>query len=208
MEQVLDVYKQPYNKHFPVVCMDESPKQLVEVANGTIAMKPGKETRRDCHYIRHGMVNIFMAGEPLKGKRYVQVLETKTKKDWARFVEQIVNKWYPKATRIRLVLDNLRTHCPAALYETFSPQKAKALWDRLEFIYTPVHGSWLNMAEIELHVLNGQCLNRPLDSIEKVKQEVAAWQKDRNSKNSKINWQFTTKDARIKLKRLYPTLHT
>lgn len=184
MEQVLDVYKLPYDAQYPVVCMDESPKQLIEVAGGTVAMQPGKEARQDCNYIRHGMVNIFMAGEPLKGKRYVEVHETKTNRDWALFVEKIV-ALYPKAAKVRLVLDNLRTHSPAALYETFAPRKAKALWDRLEFIYTPVHGSWLNMAEIELHVLNGQCLNRALDSIEKVKQEVAAWQKDRNSKISK-----------------------
>jgi hypothetical protein len=207
MEQVLDVYKQPYNKQFPVVCMDESPKQLVEVRNGTIAMKPGKDRRQDCHYIRHGMVNVFMATEPLTGRRYIEIHETKTKKDWALFVEKIVDQ-YPMATKIRLVLDNLRTHTPAALYETFAPQKAKALWDRLEFIYTPVHGSWLNMAEIELHVLNGQCLNRPLDSIEKVKEEVDAWKSNRDQQNKKINWQFTTKEARIKLKRLYPTFET
>ena len=185
--------------------MDESPKQLIEVRNGTVAMKPGKDKRQDCYYIRHGMVNIFMAGEPLKGKRFVKVHETKTKKDWALFVEQIVAN-YPTATKIRLVLDNLRTHSPAALYETFPPAKAKALWDRLEFVYIPVHGSWLNMAEIDLHVLNVQCLNRPLESIEKVKQEVNAWQTDRNNKNNKINWQFTTQDARTKLKHLYPTL--
>jgi hypothetical protein len=205
MEQVLDVYKLPYDEQYPVVCMDESPKQLVEVRNGTVAMKPGKEKRQDCDYIRHGMVNLFMAGEPLRGRRYVEVRETKTKKDWALFVEQIINQ-YPGATKVRLVMDNLKTHSAAALYETFAPAKAKALWAKVEFIYTPVHGSWLNTAEIELHVLNGQCLNRPLDSIEKVRQEVEAWQKERNNKNSKINWQFTTQDARIKLKRLYPTV--
>lgn len=204
MEQVLDVYKLPYDEQYPVVCMDESPKQLVEVRNGTVAMKPGKEKRIDCDYIRHGMVNIFMAGEPLKGRRFVEVHERKTKKDWALFVEQIVAH-YPTATKIRLVLDNLRTPSPAALYESFPPEKAKALWNRLEFIYTPVHGAWLNMAEIELHVLNSQCLNRPLDSIEKVKAEIQAWQQDRNNKNQKINWQFTTQDARLKLKRLYPS---
>lgn len=166
--------------------MDESPKQLVEVCNGTVGIKPGKEKRRDCDYIRHGMLNIFMAGEPLKGKRYVEVHETETKKDWALFVEQIVEH-YPSVTKIRLVLDNLRTHSPAALHETFPPEKAKALWGLLEFIYTPVHGSWLNMTEIDLHVLNVECLNRPLDSIGKVRNEVALWQKHRNSKNSKIN---------------------
>jgi hypothetical protein len=154
------------------------------------------------------MVNVFMAGEPLAGKRYVEVHLTKTKRDWALFVNKIAEQWYPKATKIRLVLDNFSTHSAAALYETFEPRKAKALWDRLEFIYTPVHGSWLNMAEIELHVLNGQCLNRPLHSIEMVKAEVEAWQRDRNNQNRKINWQFTTKDARIKLKKLYPTFDT
>jgi hypothetical protein len=208
MEQVLEVYKQPYDKDFPVVCMDESPKQLVEVRKGTISMRPGKEKRQDGDYIRHGMVNIFMANEPLKGKRFVEVKPTKTKRDWALFVQKIAEQWYPKATKIRLVLDNFKTHAAAALYESFAPEKAKALWDRLEFIYTPVHGSWLNMAEIELHILNSQCLNRPLDSVQKVKAEVEAWQKDRNNKNKKINWQFTSKDARIKLKRLYPTIDT
>jgi hypothetical protein len=186
MEMLLWLYALPYDEQFPVVCFDESPKQLIEARNGTVAMESGKDKRQDCDYIRHGMVNVFMAGEPLKGKRYVEVHETKTKKDWALFVEKIADQ-YPTATKIRHVLDNLRTHSPAALYETFPPEKAKALWNRLEFIYTPVHGSWLNMAEIELRMLNGQCLNRPLDSIEKVKLEVDAWQKDRNNKNSNLS---------------------
>jgi hypothetical protein len=152
------------------------------------------------------VANIFMANEPLKGKRYVKVLTSKTKKDWAGFIKEIADKHYPEAKKIRLVMDNLNTHKPSALYETFPPAEAKRIWDRFEFIYTPKHGSWLNMAEIELNVLMGQCLNRRIDSITKIKQEVNAWQQNRNNKKSVINWQFKTDDARVKLKRLYPTI--
>lgn len=207
MERVLDVYKRPYNKDYPVVCMDESPKQLIEDACASTPMKPGQEARVDYEYIRHGVVNIFMANEPLQGKRIVEVTEFKTKKDWAVFVKSIADKQYPKAKKITLVMDNFKTHAASAFYETFEPEEAKRIWDRFEFVFTPKHGSWLNMAEIELHVLNGQCLNRHISSIEKIKQEVDAWQKYRNNKNSKINWQFTNNEARIKLKRLYPSIH-
>ncbi|MDQ6609485.1 MAG: IS630 family transposase [Bacteroidota bacterium] len=206
MEKVLDVYKTPYNSEFPVVCMDESPKQLIEEGKPSIAMKIGQETRIDYEYIRHGVVNIFMANEPLKGKRFVEVTEYKTKKDWAKFVKKIADDLYPKAKKIKLVMDNFKTHDPSAFYETFEPAEAKRLWDRFEFIYTPKHGSWLNMAEIELHVLNGQCLNRHLSTMKKVEQEVEAWQTNRNNKNSKIKWQFTNKKARVKLKKLYPSI--
>ena len=170
-------------------------------------MKPGSESRVDYEYIRHGVVNIFMANEPLHGKRFTQITELKTKKEWAMFVKMIADKKYPKAKKITLVMDNLNTHVASAFYETFEPKEAKRLWDRFEFIYTPKHGSWLNMAEIELHVLNGQCLNRHIATKEKVEEEVKAWQDDRNNKNNRINWQFTTKNARIKLKRLYPSIH-
>ena len=206
MENVLDVYKRPYNSEYPVVCMDESPKQLIGENRLHIAMKPGLEKRIDYEYIRHGVVNVFMANEPLSGKRYTDVTEYKTKKEWAIFIRKIAGK-YPKAKKITLVMDNFKTHSPTALYETFNPVEAKRIWDRFEFIYTPKHGSWLNMAEIELHVLNGQCLNRHIPTMDKVEHEVNAWQNDRNNKNSKINWQFTTKEARIKLKRLYPSIH-
>jgi hypothetical protein len=206
MERVLDVYKKPYDEEFPVVCMDESPKQLIEEGQLSQAMKPGHEARVDYEYIRHGVVNIFMANEPLKGKRFVEVTAFKTKKDWAVFVKRIADEWYPTVKKITLVMDNLKTHSASAFYDTFEPAEAKRLWDRFEFVYTPKHGSWLNMAEIELHVLNGQCLNRHIPTMQKIKEEVAAWQNNRNNKNSKINWQFENKDARIKLKRLYPSL--
>ena len=142
----------------------------------------------------------------MTGKRYVKVTDRRTKTDWAAFIKEISDKYYPSAKKIRLVMDNLNTHKPAALYESFSPEEAKRIWDRFEFIYTPKHGSWLNMAEIELNVLMGQCLNRRIDKMETIIQEVSAWQDDRNNKKSTINWQFTTDKARIKLKRLYPTI--
>jgi len=207
MEHVLDVYKRPYNKDYPVVCMDESPKQLIEEAKTAIAMKPGQETRVDYEYIRHGVINIFMANEPLRGKRFVAVTEFKTKKEWANFMKQIADKQYPEAKKITLVMDNFKTHNASAFYEVFEPKEAKRLWDRFEFVYTPKHGSWLNMAEIELHVLNGQCLNRHIADIKKIEEEVQAWQTNRNNKNSKINWQFTNKEARVKLKKLYPSIN-
>jgi hypothetical protein len=207
MEHVLDVYKKPYNEEFPVVCMDESPKQLIEEGKPTLPIRPGQEERVDYEYIRHGVVNIFMANEPLKGRRMVEVTEFKTKKDWAKFIKRIADELYPTATKITLVMDNFKTHAASAFYETFEPEEAKRLWDRFEFVYTPKHGSWLNMAEIELHVLNGQCLNRHIATIDKIKEEVDAWQQHRNNKNSKITWQFTNGDARIKLKRLYPSIH-
>ena len=204
MEKVLDVYKRPYNPQFPVVCMDESPKQLIKETRKPIATSPGQPARYDYEYERCGVCNIFMANEPLAGKRLVQITERKTKTQWAYFIERIAEN-YPKAERIILVMDNLSTHNPGALYEAFNPEKAKKLWDRFEFVYTPKHGSWLNMAEIELNVLNGQCLNRRIDDISLVESEAEAWQKHRNNKDSRINWQFTTEKARVKLKRLYPT---
>jgi len=204
MEQVLDVYKRPYDEDFPVVCMDESPVQLIETV-GEEKMEPGKDKRVDYEYIRHGVVNVFMANEPLKGQRLVEVTEYKTKKDWAKFVKRIADEMYPAAKRITLVMDNFKTHSIGAFYETFEPEEAKRLIDRFEFVFTPKHGSWLNMAEIELHVLNSQCLDRHIATIEEIIQEVQAWQEYRNNKNCKINWQFETIDARIKLKRLYPS---
>ena len=207
MEQVLDVYKRPYNKEYPVVCMDESPKQLIKETRIPVPMKAGQAARQDFEYERCGVSNIFMTSEPLKGKRYVKVTERKTKVDWAMLVKEIEEKYYKDAKKITLVMDNLSTHKPSALYETFTPKEAKRIWDRFEFIYTPKHGSWLNMAEIELNVLMGQCLNRRIDNLKTMKAEVEAWQYHRNNMNAKINWQFTTKDARVKLKKLYPSIY-
>ena len=207
MEVVLDVYKQPYDEEYPVVCMDESPKQLIEEARPNLPMKPGQLEKVDYEYIRHGVINIFMANEPLKGKRLVEVTKFKTKVDWAKFVKRIADEMHPEAKKITLVMDNFKTHSISAFYEAFEPIEAKRLIDRFDFKFTPKHGSWLNMAEIELHVLNGQCLNRHIESIEIIKDEVDAWQEHRNNKNSKINWQFTNADARVKLKRLYPSFY-
>jgi hypothetical protein len=206
MEQVLDVYKRPYDPDYPVICMDESPKQLIKQTRHVIPMKPGHPAKQDYEYEREGVVNIFIANEPLAGKRLVDVTDRKKKKEWASFVKQIADN-HPTAQKITLVLDNYGTHSPTAFYETFPPEQAKKLWDRFEFVYTPKHGSWLNMAEIELHVLNGQCLNRRIPTKQEVTAEVKAWHEARNNKNSKINWRFTTKDARIKLKRLYPSIY-
>jgi hypothetical protein len=206
MERVLDVYKRAYDPLHPVVCMDESPKQLIAETRVPIPARPGRVELYDCEYERLGMCNVFLACEPLQGRRFLRVMATKTKQDWASFVEEIA-ACYSSAERITLVMDNLSVHEPGALYETFPPDRAKALWERFEFVYTPKHGSWLNMAEIELNVLHGQCLKKRMDNIETVRREATAWQQNRNNKNAKVKWQFTTKDARIKLSRLYPTLH-
>ena len=207
MEQVLDVYKRSYDKKFPVVCMDESPKQLIKETRQPISAKPGHEAREDFEYERCGVVNIFLCSEPLKGKRHIEITERKTKADWAMFVKRIADEWFKETEKITLVMDNLATHKPGALYEVFEPAEAKRIWDRFEFVYTPKHGSWLNMAEIELNVLMGQCLNRRIDNMETIKQEAVAWQKHRNNKDAKINWQFTNEKARIKLLKLYPSIH-
>lgn len=204
MERVLEVYKRPFDPRYPVVCMDESPKQLIGETRIPIPASRGIPARHDYEYRRCGMCNIFLACEPLAGKRMVAITERKTKQDWAYFLQEIVDQ-YKGADKITLVMDNLNTHTPGSFYETFPPDKAKALWDKFEFVYTPKHGSWLNMAEIELNVLTGQCLNRRIDDIKVIMKETRAWQDLRNNKNAKINWQFQIENARIKLSRLYPT---
>jgi len=204
MEKVLEVYKRPYDEKRPVVCMDESPKQLIGETKTPIAAKPGSVEKYDYEYVRNGVCNIFMSNEPLAGKRFVKVTDRKTKQDWAFFIEEIANQ-YVDAEKITLVMDNLETHKPGSLYESFPAEKAKTVWDRFEFIYTPKHGSWLNMAEIELNVLMKQCLAGRISDFDTVKNQVNAWQESRNNKSAKINWRFTTDDARIKLKRLYPS---
>ena len=198
MERVLD-------EKVPVVCMDESPKQLIGETRIGSPMKPGQEKREDYEYVRKGTCNIFMVNEPLAGKRHVKVTERKTKQDWAILVKEIADDLYPGAERIILVMDNLNTHTPGALYEAFKPAEAKRILDRFEFVFTPKHGSWLNMAEIELNVLNNQCLSRRIDNTEEIRCQTTAWMNHRNNKDAKINWQFTTKESRIKLKRLYPS---
>ena len=206
MEKVLDVYKRPYDSMHPVVCMDESPRQLIRETRIPVAAKPGAPARHDYEYERCGVCNVFMAVEPLAGKRMVEITERKTKPDWANFLAQIAGR-YTDAQKIVLVMDNLNTHSPGSLYETYAPHVAKALWDRFDFVYTPKHGSWLNMAEIELNVLIKQCLNRRIHDAAKMKAEANAWQSNRNNMNARISWQFTTADARVKLKRLYPSIY-
>lgn len=205
MEKVLDVYKRPYDPMRPVVCMDESPKQLIGETRVPIPMSKGHDRKCDYEYERLGVCNIFIANEPLAGFRTVKITDRKCKVDWAEFIKEIADGHYPEADVITLVMDNLGTHTPGAFYERFEPAEAKRILDRFEFVFTPKHGSWLNMAEIELNVLNNQCLGRRIDSIDKVRGEVEAWEKARNGFNKKINWQFTTDKARIKLRRLYPS---
>lgn len=205
MEVVLDVYKRPYNDRNPVICMDETPKQLIGETRLPIAQRPGAPARYDYEYKRNGVCNIFMASEPLSGKRYTKVTEYKKKEDWAKFMESIA-ELYRDADKITLVMDNLGTHTIGSFYEVYPPERAKALVDRFELIYTPKHGSWLNMAEIELNVMQKQCLNRRIPDIGMLSSQVAAWTKARNKKECSINWQFTTQDSRVKLKRLYPTI--
>lgn len=201
MEQVLDIYSRPIDAKHPVVCMDETPRQLIRETREPIPAAPVQPKRHDYEYERCGVRNVFMASEPLAGRRLTKVTERRTKPDWAMFVQDIAAS-YPDAEHIILVMDNLNTHTPGSLYEAFAPEKAKALWDRFEFVYTPKHGSWLNVAEIEINVMVSQCLDRRIDSIKTVRSEVAAWQARRDNLQAKVNWQFTTKDARVKLKRL------
>ena len=206
MEDVLDAYHRPYDEHFPLVCMDESCKQLVGEVTPELPMVPGHPRCLDHEYVRHGVAEIFVAVEPLTGRRYLTAGESRTRRDWALFIRDLLEQHYPHAVRLRLVLDNLNTHTTASLYETFPAAEAHRLAQRLEFHYTPKHGSWLNVAEIEFSALQSQCLDRRIASLEILRQEIAAWQTHRNQHSAPINWQFTTAKARIKLKHLYPKL--
>ncbi len=206
MEDVLSVYHLPYDPEYPVVCMDESCKQLVGEVRSPIPGKPGQPRRIDDEYVRCGVAEIFMEVEPLAGKRHVAVTERRTRKDWARQIKTMLDERYPEARKVRLIMDNLNTHTIASLYETFEPQEAHRLASRLEIHHTPKHGSWLNIAEIELSALKGQCLNRRISEITRMQAEVRAWENYRNNHPKKINWQFATEDARVKLKRLYPNI--
>ncbi len=206
MEDVLDVYKRPYDKNFPVICMDESSVQLIGEVSTPISAKPGHPHLMDDEYIRNGVASIFIEVEPLGGKRHVEITESRTRIDWACFIKAMLEERYPEAEKVVLVMDNLNTHNTASLYEAFAPEEAHRLSKRLEIHHTPKHGSWLNIAEIELSVLKRQCLNRRIPKIELMRSEVAIWNDDRNNRNATVDWQFSTKDARIKLKRLYPHL--
>jgi len=206
MEDVLDVYTRPYDPRFPQVCLDETSKQLLRDVRPPERVAPGRAARIDSEYERGGVMNLFLACEPLTGRRWVSVTEHRTKRDWAQQIKVLVDERYPDAERIVLVQDNLNTHTPAALYDTFPPAEAKRLADKLEIHYTPKHGSWLNMAEIELSVLSRQCLDRRVPDRATLETEVAAWGARRNMAGGPVNWRFTTDDARIKLKRLYPSI--
>lgn len=204
MEDVLELYHLPYDPDYPVVCMDESCKQMVGEVHEPIKCKPGQPVRMDHEYVRKGVAEIFMEVEPLAGRRHVAITQHRTRKDWAQQIKQMLDARYPEAIKVRLVMDNLNTHNIASLYEAFQPAEARRLAERLDIHYTPKHGSWLNMAEIELSVLKGQCLDRRIPDMATLQAETAAWEKDRNNSAKKIVWQFKTSDARIKLKSLYP----
>lgn len=207
MEQVLAVYQRSYDARYPVVCMDESSKQCVKETRQVLPMRPGQPERYDAEYERNGVAHLFMFCEPLTGQRHVRVADNHGALEWAEGVRVLVEEQYSQAEQITLVMDNLNTHTGASLYKAFAPEQARRLLDKLEFCYTPKHGSWLNVAEIEFSVLSRQCLNRRLPDIDAVRRETAAWDEKRNTQDSaRVDWQFTTDDARIKLKHLYPVV--
>ena len=206
MEEVLDVYQLAYDPEFPVVCMDESTKQLTKEVTEPIMMTENHSKLEDHQYERNGVATIFAEVEPFGGRRHIKITETRTAEDWAEFIREMLDERYPDARKVHLVLDNLNTHMIASLYKTFPAEEAKRLADRLELHHTPVHGSWLNICEIELSVLGRQCLSGRIKDMNTITSEVAKWQENRNNKKAKIDWQFTTAEARIKLKRLYPNL--
>lgn len=208
MESVLEVYKRPYHPDFPVLCLDEATKQLVKETVEPLPPQPGQPQRQDYEYERNGTANLFMVCEPMVGERRVEVTHRRTAVDYAYLLQKVVDEDYPEALVITIVQDNLNTHSPASLYKAFEPAEARRILNRLEFCYTPKHGSWLNMAEIELRVLSGQCLDRRIGEFETLQAEVAAWVEDRNQLQTWIDWRFTTDDARIKLKRLYPSINS
>ena len=205
MEDVLEVYKRPYDPKRPVVCLDETSKQLIGETRVPVAAAPGRVAHEDYEYVRNGVANLFMIFEPLAGQRDVEVTDRRTKKDYAQCLRKVADQMYPQAERIVLVQDNLNTHAPASLYEAFPPAEAQRLMNRFEVHYTPKHGSWLDMAEIELGILGRQCLARRIENVEDLRPQVAAWEAERDQADSRVNWQFRTEDARIKLKRLYPS---
>lgn len=208
MEDVLRVYARPYDAHFPLVCLDEAAKQILGEVRSPLALEPGQAIREDHEYLRHGTCALFMAFEPLLGKRSVFVRERRTALDFAQVVRFLVMEEYAQAQKVVFVLDNLNTHGSHSLYEAFEPEEASRISERIEWHFTPKHGSWLNMAEIELSVLARQCLKERMESLEYLEREVAAWQARRNAASTRVDWQFTTADARRKLKSLYPKILT
>jgi hypothetical protein len=206
MENVLEVYKRPYDPEHPVVCFDEKSKQLVGEVAVPIPAAPGRVACHDYEYVRNGTANLFMLNEPLRGWRHVDVTSRRTKLDFAREMKDLAEVHYPKAKLITLVMDNLNTHRLSCLYEAFPPEEARRIIDRIEVVHTPKHGSWLNMAECELSVLEKQCLGERISDEASLRQNVSVWNADRNNRSKKIVWQFKTTDARIKLRRLYPQI--
>jgi DDE superfamily endonuclease len=205
MEEVLDLYSQPEDPNYPLVCFDEASKQLTTEIYLREAAQPGKVAREDYQYERNGTANLFMFSAPLKGWRQVQVTDQRTQLDYAQQMKWLVDVAFPDAIQVRVVQDNLNTHVKASLYKAFEAPEARRILNRLDFHYTPKHGSWLNMAEIELSVLSRQCLDRRIPDKENLKSEIAAWEDRRNRSGNTIEWRFTTQDARIKLKHLYPS---
>jgi hypothetical protein len=206
MEDVLEVYARPYNPERPLVCLDEGAKQLLGEVRAPLPMKPGQPLRFDNEYERHGTCAVFMLFEPLAAKRYLQVRDQRTALDYADVVKWMCDELYPQAQKIILVQDNLNTHGPHALYQAFAPHEARRLCERIEWHFTPKHGSWLNMAEIELSILARQCLQERMESQHKLERQVQAWQDRRNHTAARVRWHFTTQDARTKLKKLYPSM--
>jgi hypothetical protein len=206
MEDVLDVYHRPYDAKRPLIALDESSKQLIGETVQPLPAEPGQPERFDYEYVRNGTANLFMISEPLLGWRAVKVTERRTAKDFAEVVRWLAEEVHPEAEKLVLVMDNLNTHKLASLYEAFPPEQARRIAERLEIHHTPKHGSWLNVAEIELSVLSRQCLNRRIESIDELREEAAAWEEARNEKQVEVRWRFTTADARVKLRRLYPVI--
>lgn len=205
MEDVLDLYAEPHDPLKPTICFDESPYQMVSETRTPVPARPGHVQRYDYEYKREGTCNLFMFAEPKQGYRHVTVTDRRTTLDFAHCMKDLVDVYYPSASVIRVVLDNLNTHTPAALYAAFEPTEARRIVRKLEFHHTPKHGSWLNMAEVEFAVLSTQCLDRRLGNVQVVQNEIAAWERKRNAAHSVINWRFTVQVARVKLERLYPS---
>lgn len=207
MEEVLQVYQRPYHSETPLICLDEATKQLVKEVKTPLCATQGQVERVDYEYERNGTANLFMLCDPIMGTRHVNVTARRTAMDYAHLLKELVDECYPEARKVTVLQDNLNTHSPASLYKAFAPEEARRILERLEFCHTPKHGSWLNMAEIELSVLSRQCLDRRIPDLQTLEQEVQIWNEKRNQTGTWIDWRFTTEDARVKLHRLYPSIN-